>query len=52
MEHPGKVQVSRPYLSVTGASPCITLSISLRRDGRVEVLCGDLTWSDHRSVTP
>ncbi|MBX9630899.1 MAG: EAL domain-containing protein [Burkholderiales bacterium] len=44
LEHPGRVQVSRPYLSLAGARPCVTLSMSLRVKGTVRVLCGDVTW--------
>jgi EAL domain-containing protein (putative c-di-GMP-specific phosphodiesterase class I) len=44
IEHPGRVQISRPYLSLATAKSCVTLSIQLRSpDGRLLVLCGDVT---------
>ncbi len=48
LEHPGRVQVSRPYLSLAGARPCVTLSMSLRVHGATVVLCGDVTWNQDR----
>ncbi len=44
LEHPGRVQISRPYLSLTGANHCVTLSVLLTLDGRPVVLCGDVDW--------
>ncbi len=41
-EH-GKVHVTRPYPSITDASPCITLSVALPVEGELRVLCADLT---------
>lgn len=50
IEHPGKVQISRPYLSLDDASQCITFSIALRRPGHdVQVLCGNVRWHDRGS---
>jgi EAL domain-containing protein (putative c-di-GMP-specific phosphodiesterase class I) len=46
MAHPGKVQVTRPYLSITGTVECVTLSMRLIIDGEVCVLCGDVNWAD------
>ncbi len=44
IEHPGRVQISRPYLSLATAKSCVTLSIQLRSpDGQLLVLCGDVT---------
>lgn len=40
---PGRVQVTRPYLSVASATPCVTVSIAFRtRGGELRVLCGDV----------
>ncbi len=39
---PGEVQCTRPYLSVTGARMCITLSLALRDGAHLRVLCCDL----------
>jgi len=41
---PGQVQMSRPYLSLTGAHRCVTLSIALEIDGETRVFCRDLNW--------
>lgn len=41
---PGTVQVSRPYLSLTGARMCMTLSVALDAGRRTRVLCCDLDW--------
>ena len=38
----GNIQVSRPYLSVSDARMCITLSVTVERDGAVHVFCADL----------
>lgn len=45
IEAPGKVQVTRPYLSVQGAHLCVTVSIALLHRGQRFVLCGDVAWS-------
>lgn len=50
LEHPGKVQVTRPYLSIAGANQCITVSIGSLVDGEMRVLCGDVSWRDRGAV--
>ena len=50
LEHPGKVQVTRPYLSIAGANQCITVSIGSLVDGEMRVLCGDVNWRDRGPV--
>lgn len=40
----GQVQVTRPYLSITGARMCVTVSVSLTLGGRRLVLGGDIAW--------
>ena len=50
LEHPGKVQVTRPYLSIAGANQCITVSIGSLVDGEMRVLCGDVSWRDRGPV--
>jgi EAL domain-containing protein (putative c-di-GMP-specific phosphodiesterase class I) len=50
LDHPGKVQVTRPYLSITGANQCITVSIGIRLHGETLVLCGDVNWRDRGAV--
>jgi EAL domain-containing protein (putative c-di-GMP-specific phosphodiesterase class I) len=42
LDNPEITQTTRPYLSITGAELCITLSRKVVRDGRNEVLCCDL----------
>ena len=44
MENFGSVQVTRPYLSVSSASMCVTVSVSFRFKGEVCVICGDIRW--------
>ena len=40
--HPEQIQVTRPYLSITGAHMCITLSMKLTSPSGDNVLCCDL----------
>ncbi len=41
---PGVVQISQPYLSMTDARSCITLSIGVALGEHQHVLCADLDW--------
>lgn len=50
LDHPGKVQVTRPYLSISGANQCITVSIGIHLNGDMLVLCGDVNWRDRGAV--
>ncbi len=50
LDHPGKVQVTRPYLSIAGANQCITVSIGSLVNGEMRVLCGDVSWRDRGPV--
>jgi EAL domain-containing protein (putative c-di-GMP-specific phosphodiesterase class I) len=43
---PERVHVTRPYLSVTRATPCLTTSIAFKFNGELRVLCGDVGWGD------
>ncbi len=43
--HPGQIQVTRPYLSITGAHMCITLSMKFSNPSGDSVLCCDLMGS-------
>jgi EAL domain-containing protein (putative c-di-GMP-specific phosphodiesterase class I) len=45
IEAPGKVQITRPYLSVTGPRLCVTLSYALTLNGSHHVLCVDLDFA-------
>ncbi|WP_097460467.1 EAL domain-containing protein [Mangrovitalea sediminis] len=42
MQAPDVLQVTRPYLSVTGAHMCVTLSCAFEKDGEHQVLCCDI----------
>jgi len=42
--NPGEIQVSRPYLSLTGANICLTLSVAFAMGSRIRVFCCDLDW--------
>lgn len=44
--NPYVIQTSRPYLSIAGASLCITVSLAIVIDQQVYVLCCDLDWQD------
>jgi len=46
MMHPNELQISRPYLSVTSARLCVTLSSTFICDGQIHVLCCDIDWND------
>ncbi len=39
---PGRIQVSRPYLSITDARSCVTISIALEIEGITQVFCVDI----------
>jgi len=41
---PGEVHVSRPYLSLTSATMCVTLSTMVTVAGQLRVVCCDLDW--------
>lgn len=45
VEAPGQVQISRPYLSLTGANMCVTFSAMLDTVNGPRVFCLDLDWS-------
>ena len=45
MELPGKIQITRPYLSATGPKLCVTLSYALLLNGSYHVLCVDLDFA-------
>lgn len=44
VQHPGVIQVSRPYLSLTGAHMCVTLSKTVQTPAGLLVLCCDVDW--------
>ena len=46
VSQPGQVQVTRPYLSLARANMCVTLSIAVRVNDDLIVLCCDLDWPD------
>ncbi|CAB3661565.1 sensor domain-containing phosphodiesterase [Paraburkholderia rhynchosiae] len=43
---PERVHVTRPYLSINEALPCVTLSVATRVGPQTCVLCGDIDWID------
>lgn len=45
--NPGEVQISRPYLSITEARMCITLSVTVNLNQCARVLCCDLDWNEN-----
>jgi EAL domain-containing protein (putative c-di-GMP-specific phosphodiesterase class I) len=44
--HPNAVQISRPYLSITSARLCVTLSCTFRQQEQIQVLCCDIDWNE------
>jgi hypothetical protein len=42
MMEPGRIQRTRPYLSLNGPRMCMTFSVTVRLDGRQQVLCADV----------
>lgn len=46
MGDPGRIQISRPYLSISDAQMCVTLSVTVDREGSRQVYCADLQWQD------
>ncbi|MCL4315592.1 MAG: EAL domain-containing protein [Gammaproteobacteria bacterium] len=42
IEQPNQVQLTRPYLSITDARMCVTLSIAVQIDKSTQILCCDL----------
>jgi EAL domain-containing protein (putative c-di-GMP-specific phosphodiesterase class I) len=50
INRPGKIQVSRPYLSVAGSHMCITVSQAIVLYDKLYVFCCDLEWQDEEGV--
>lgn len=46
IQEPGIIHISNPYLSITGGTMCVTLSMAIPRDTGTRVLCGDVRWVD------
>jgi len=44
LQHPGKPQVTRPYVSVSSGNTCVTVSAHVRINGVEHVICGDVDW--------
>ena len=44
--HPNQMQITRPYLSITGAHMCVTLSKMFSSPNGMRVLCCDLNYDD------
>lgn len=47
INNPEEVQISRPYLSITGANMCVTISIKIMVGSLPQVLCCDLDWDEN-----
>ena len=45
VDAPGHIQITRPYLSVTGPRQCVTLSLAFVAEGGLCVLCADLDFA-------
>ncbi|MDB5800561.1 MAG: hypothetical protein JWL63_1500 [Rhodocyclales bacterium] len=44
LQHPGKPQVTRPYVSISSGNTCVTVSAHVRMNGFEHVICGDVDW--------
>lgn len=42
VQNPEQIQITKPYLSITDADTCVTLSIAISFGSGVKVLCGDM----------
>jgi EAL domain-containing protein (putative c-di-GMP-specific phosphodiesterase class I) len=51
LAQPDKVHVTRPYLSVSTASRCVTASIAYKAGSEMCVLCGDIAWDGQFSTS-
>jgi hypothetical protein len=45
LEAPGRIQITRPYMSITGPKICVTLSLAFRVPGETRVLCADVDFA-------
>ncbi|WP_186108310.1 sensor domain-containing phosphodiesterase [Burkholderia gladioli] len=50
ISEPQRVHVTKPYLSINEALPCVTLSIAIRVGDALRVLCGDIDWREGERV--
>lgn len=46
ISNPEEVQISRPYLSITDARMCVTLSVAVNTRQGVQVFCCDMDWNE------
>jgi EAL domain-containing protein (putative c-di-GMP-specific phosphodiesterase class I) len=51
LSQPDRVHITRPYLSVTNALQCVTVSIAVKVGAEMRVLCGDIRWSEKFSAS-
>ena len=45
LEAPGRIQITRPYMSITGPKICVTLSLAFMVPGETQVLCADVDFA-------
>jgi EAL domain-containing protein (putative c-di-GMP-specific phosphodiesterase class I) len=45
VDAPGRIQITRPYLSMTGPRQCVTLSLGFVGSNGLRVLCADLDFA-------
>ena len=45
IEAPGRIQITRPYMSITGPKICVTLSLALTGPEGLRVLCADVDFA-------
>lgn len=52
LAEPGRIQISKPYLSMTGGTMCTTLSIAISTVDGLRILCGDMTLTGNLAPEP
>ncbi|WP_323751307.1 EAL domain-containing protein [Marinobacter sp.] len=50
LDQPGSLQVTAPYLCVTGAYMCVTLSLAFESEGSLKVLCCDILANSNQML--
>lgn len=45
IENFGKVQITRPYFSISSARLCVTVSVCFLQGDEIRVICGDVNWN-------
>jgi len=52
IDSPNTIHCSGPYLSVTDAALCVTLSAAILLDGQTVIICFDIDWTYYTGTSP